>query len=149
MHDGGFLTISSFVPLLPLLLALAASQSDEPQPSVQRLVVERQWVLRVPVRPRPPLQRVSWSEGKRFNCIRTDAIRGAVLAGPDRVDFVLRRLRVRATLDGSCGALDFYGGFYLKTDDDRVCAQRDSVHSRMGGSCRIEGFHRLVPKIKG
>lgn len=142
------MTFFSFVSPLPLLLALAASQSAEPRPSVQRMVVERQWIVRVPVRPRPPLQRVSWAEGKRFKCIRTDAIRSAMLAGPDRVDFVLRRLRVRATLDGSCGAIDFYGGFYLKTDDDRVCAQRDSVHSRMGGNCRIEGFHHLVPKLK-
>jgi hypothetical protein len=149
-------TVFSFLAMLPLLLGLAGSASPEagaqagqPQTSVQRLVVERQWILRVPVRPRPVLQRISWAEGKRFKCVRTNAIRGAMLAGPDRVDFVLGRERIRATLDGSCGALDFYGGFYLKTDDDRVCAQRDSLHSRMGGSCRIEQFHRLVAKIKG
>jgi hypothetical protein len=59
-----------------------------------------------------------------------------------------RRERVRASFDGNCPALDFYGGFYLKTQDERVCAKRDSVHSRMGGSCRIERFRRLIPKLK-
>ena len=51
----------------------------------------------------------------------TAEIRGALLSGVDHVDFLLRkRQRVRASFDGSCPALDFYGGFYLKTDDERV-----------------------------
>ena len=61
------MTLSSFVLLLPMLLSLATAQDeggkDEPQPSVQRLVVERQWIVRVPVRPRPALHRVNWTEG--------------------------------------------------------------------------------------
>jgi hypothetical protein len=146
-------TVLSFLVLLPLLLGVAASQEDssdaEPQPSVSRLVVERQWIVRVPVRPRRAVPRFEWSEGKRVKCFPTKDIRGALLSGADHVDFVLgRRERVRATFDGSCPALDFYGDFYLKTDDDRVCARRDSVHSRMGGSCRIERFHRLKWKLK-
>ena len=142
------MTVSSFLVLLPLLLALTSAQRDEPQPSVQRMVVERQWIVRVPVRPRPALQRFTWTEGPGYKCVRTNAIRGALLSGRDSVDFLLRRQRVRATLDGTCTALDFYDGFYLKTDDDRVCAQRDFVHSRMGGSCRIERFQQLVRKLK-
>jgi hypothetical protein len=144
-------TVTSFVALLPLLLSVAAfqddSQAEEPQPGVSRLVVEHQWIVRVPVRPQRSAPRFEWSEGKRVKCFPTKDIRGARLAGVDHVDFVLgRRERVRASFDGNCPALDFYGGFYLKTDDDRVCARRDSVHSRMGGSCRIERFRRLVPK---
>jgi hypothetical protein len=149
-------TVSSFLALLPLLLSLAAAQReprdeprDEPRPSVRRLAVERQWIVRVPVRPRPLVQRFEWTEGQGYKCVRTDAIRSAFLSGQDSVDFVLRRQRVRATLDGNCTALDFYDGFYLKTDDQRVCARRDFVHSRMGGSCRIERFQKLLPKPKG
>ncbi len=147
------MTVSSFLALLPLLLGIAATpgepQSGEAQPSVSRLAVERQWIVRVPVRPQRPLQRFEWSESKRVKCFRTDAIRGALLSGADHVDFVLRqRERVRASFDGNCPALDFYGGFYLKTDDHQVCARRDFVHSRMGGSCRIERFRRLVPKAR-
>lgn len=147
------MTVLSFVALLPLLLGVAAFQDDtqaeEPQPSVSRLVVEHQWIVRVPVRPQRSPPGFEWSEGKGVKCFATKEIRGASLSGVDHVDFVLdRRQRVRASFEGNCPALDFYGGFYLKTDDDRVCARRDSVHSRMGGSCRIERFRRLKPKLK-
>ena len=142
------MTVASFLVLFPLFLALTSAQRDEPEPSVQRMVAEEQWIVRVPVRARPAVQRFEWTAGQGYKCVRTNAIRGAFLAGPDSVDFVLRRQRVRATLGGNCTALDFYDGFYLKTGDERVCAQRDFVHSRMGGSCRIERFQRLVPKLK-
>lgn len=145
------MTVTSFLTLLPLLLAAVAQddQDDGPQPSVQRLVVEERLLLRVPVRPRPVVPRFDWIEGQRYKCVHISAIRGALLAGPDHVDFMLpRRQRMRASFDGNCPALDFYGGFYLKPDDHRICAGRDFVHSRMGGSCRIAGFRRLVPKLK-
>lgn len=148
MHDDGAVTVSSLFTLLPYLLGLASIQADQAQPSVRRLVVERQWIVRVPVRPRPAMQRFHWAAGQGYNCVRADAIRGAFLSGQDSVDLLLRRQRVRATLDGSCKALDFYDGFYLKTDDQRVCARRDFVHSRIGGSCRIERFQQLLPKLK-
>lgn len=147
------MTVSSLVVLLPLLLGLAAvqdePQNDEPQPTVSRLVVERQWIVRVPVRSRPALQRLEWKESKGFKCLDTNAIRGALLSGPDHVDFLLpHRQRIRARFGGNCPALDFYGSFYLKTEDHQVCARRDFVHLRMGGSCRIERFRRLVPRIR-
>ena len=142
----------SFLALLPLLVGMTAFQAeskDDPQPSVSRLVVEREWIVRVPVRPQRAPQRLEWNEGKKVKCFEASEIRGALLSGAEHVDFVLRpRERVRATLDRNCPALDFYTGFYLKTEDDRVCARRDSIHSRMGGSCRIERFRRLVPKLK-
>ena len=135
--------------LLPLALGLAGSQADGLLPSVGRLVGEREIIFRVPVRPRSAGPGIEWVEGDRFKCVKTSAIRGAVLAGSDHVDLILPRARrVRASFDGNCPALDFYGGFYLKSDDHRICATRDSVHSRMGGSCRIHRFHRLVPKLR-
>jgi hypothetical protein len=76
-------------------------------------------------------------------------IRGALLSGTDHVDFLLPdRQRIRATFDDDCPALDFYGDFYLRTEDHQLCAKRDSVHSRIGGSCRIERFRKLAPKLK-
>ena len=147
------MTVPTFLALLPLLLGLAAGQDepqgDEPRPSVSRLVVEEQWIVRVPLRQRAPNPRFEWKESKGFKCVDTNAIRGAMLAGRDHVDFLLpHRQRIRASFGGNCPALDVYGGFYLKTDDHQVCARRDFVHSRMGGSCRIERFRRLVRKIK-
>jgi hypothetical protein len=53
---------------------------------------------------------------------------------------------VRAKFNDDCPALDFYRGFYLKPGDDRLCAKRDFVHSRMGESCQIEQFRGLKAK---
>jgi hypothetical protein len=71
-----------------------------------------------------------------------------MLSGPQQVDFILvNRQHVRAELDNDCPALDFYGGFYLQLPDDRLCAGRDAIRPRMGGSCTIEKFKMLVPKL--
>ena len=142
------MNLPTVVALLPLVLGLAGWQADQALPSIGRLMGERDVIFRVPVHPRSAGPRLEWDEGERFKCINTSAIRGAVLAGPDHVDLLLaRRQRIRASFEGNCPALDFYGGFYLQTEDHRVCARRDSVHSRMGGSCRIAQFHRLIPKL--
>ena len=93
---------------------------------------------------------LEWSERKGPKCIAVDEIRGAMLSGRDGVDFMLpHRRRVRAKLADDCPALDFYNGFYLSTEEDeRICARRDTIRSRVGGSCRIERFRELVPKIR-
>ncbi|MEO6226188.1 MAG: hypothetical protein ABIO80_10130 [Sphingomicrobium sp.] len=113
-----------------------------------RLVVQDEVILRVPVFPRQRGPRITWIERRGPNCIPIAAIRRALLIGPDRVDFILaNRARVRAEFSDGCPALDFYGNFYLQPADDRICAGRDAVHSRMGGSCTIERFKQLVPAI--
>ncbi len=143
------MTLPAFLALLPLIIGLAGSQADQSLPSVGRLVGERDVIWRVPVRPQADPPRLEWVEGDRFKCVKASALRGAILSGPDHVDLLLaQRQRVRASFDGDCPALDFYGGFYLKSDDHKVCARRDFVHSRMGGSCRIENFRRLAPKLR-
>ena len=57
------------------------------------------------------------------------------------------RARIRAKLEDDCPALDFYTGFYLQPEDERLCARRDAIHSRIGRSCTIERFKLLIPKI--
>jgi hypothetical protein len=92
---------------------------------------------------------VDWHEKKGPKCLPTAMIRRALLSGSEDVDFVLAdRARVRAKLDEDCPALDFYAGFYLQPQDDQLCAGRDAIHSRMGGSCTIEHFKLLVPKLR-
>src|SRR5690349_7956017 len=130
------------------MLGLISAQPVAVQ-SVTRLVVEDEVILRVPVQPRPLSQRYEWIEQKGPRCIAAGAVRRALLSGPEQVDFVLaNRSRVRAQFDEDCPALDFYAGFYLQPEDDFVCAKRDAVHSRMGGSCRIDRFRRLIPNLK-
>ena len=140
-------TILKFVPLL---LGLFAAQPVMVGQSVTRLVVQDEVILRIPVQPRPLLPQFEWQERKGPKCIGAGAIRGALLSGPHQVDFVLGGTRrIRAVLDEDCPALDFYGGFYLQQPhDERICAGRDAIHSRMGGSCTIERFKQLIPKLR-
>lgn len=143
------MTPGAFLTLLPMLLGLAAVQPGTVQQSVSRLVVQDEVILRVPVVPRQQLPRVRWIARKGPDCIPVAAIRRALL-GPERVDFILaNRARVRAEFDENCEGLDFYGNLYLQPPDNRICAGRDAVHSRMGGSCTIGRFKQLVPQLVG
>lgn len=135
-----------------MLLGFLAVQPSAVQETVTRLVVQDEVILRVPVQPRPFIPQIEWIEHKGPKCIPAGAIRRAVLSGEeqiDQVDFVLAdRSRIRAKFDEDCPALDFYAGFYLQPQDERLCAHRDSIHSRMGGSCTIERFRQLEPRFK-
>jgi hypothetical protein len=140
---------ASIWSLLPLLLGLFAAQPVAVGQSVTRLIVQDEVILRVPVQPRPLMPQVEWIEKKGPKCVPVAAIQRALLQGSEEVDFVMiNRTRIRAQLDEDCPALDFYGGFYLQPEDDRLCAQRDAIHSRMGGSCTIERFKQLIPKFR-
>jgi len=134
---------SLFLSLLPAMFSFAAvNQSDE----VRTLVVEREVIMRIPVRPRP-VRPYSWEEKKGPKCIDAGTIRGAALSGRETVDFLLYdRTRLRAQLADDCPALDFYNGFYVTPEGGKLCARRDEIHSRIGRSCTIERFRRLVPK---
>ena len=141
--------VGTFFSVIPVLLGLVAAQPGALEQAVTRLVIQDEVILRVPVEPRPIGPTIQWIERHGPKCIPVSAIRGAVLSGPEQVDFMFgNRARVRAQFDEDCPALDFYGGFYLQTDGDRLCAGRDAVHSRMGGSCTIERFKLLVPKFR-
>lgn len=141
--------MGTFWSFVPLLLGLFAVQPGAIEQSVTRLVVQDEIILRVPVQPRPLLPEIEWHEKKGPKCVATAAIRRAFLSGTEDVDFVLSdRGRIRAKLDEDCPALDFYQGFYLQPEDDQLCAGRDAIHSRMGGSCTIERFRVLVPKFR-
>lgn len=136
------MTVALLLSLFPALLGFSTgAQSDR----VRTLVVQQEVIMRVPVRPRALPPALAWTEHKGPNCLATSAVRGASLSGREHVDFLLHdRRRLRAELSADCPALDFYNGFYLRPEQGRICAGRDSVHSRMGSSCRIERFRTLV-----
>ena len=143
------MTFASFFALLPALLGLAAAQAPEQPTEVRRILVRDEVIIRVPIRVRRIAPDLSWIERKGPKCIHAKNLRGALLSGPDSVDFILGgKKRIRATFDTRCPALDFYGGFYLNTEDDKVCAGRDMVRSRVGSGCVIEKFHRLSPRSR-
>jgi hypothetical protein len=148
-HGDGRLVIAGTIWKLMLLLGLFGGEPAVVGQSVTRLMVQDEVVLRVPVQPRPLLPAIDWVEHKGPKCIPAGAIRRVLLSGPSQVDFILAdRSRVRAHFDEDCPALDFYAGVYLQTADDRLCVRRDAVQSRIGGSCTIERFRQLVPKLR-
>jgi len=114
---------------------------------VRRIVIHDEVIWRIPVRPRlfPTLE---WKEHKGPKCLAAADVSGAMLSGNSSIDFMMRDgRRFRAEMDSECPALDFYGGFYLQPEDDQICARREEVRSRAGGSCMIERFRRLEPKL--
>jgi len=134
--------------LLPLMFGLLGAQPGSVGQGVTRLVIQDEVILRVPVQPRNLMPGVDWVEKKGPKCIPASAIRRATLSGPEQVDFTLaNRARIRARLEEDCPALDFYAGFYLQPADERLCAGRDAIHSRIGRSCTIERFKLLEPKF--
>ena len=143
------MTAASIWDLLPLLLGLVAAQPGGVGQTVTRLIIQDEVILRVPVQPRPLMPEIEWVEKKGPKCLPAAAIQRALLSGSDQVDFILaNRARIRAKFDEGCPALDFYGGFYLQPEDEQLCSGRDAVHSRIGGSCMIERFKQLVPRIR-
>lgn len=134
-----------------LLLAFGGASDGEAQSERDgRLTVRQRLIIRVP--PHAPRVDASsplftrWREGRGPRCIAMRAVSGATLLGESSVDFVLRDdSRIRAHLEGGCVALDFYRGFYVNgTEDGMICADRDSIRSRMGGECEIERFRSLT-----
>jgi hypothetical protein len=135
--------------IVPLLLGLFAAQPGAVGQTVTRLIIQDEVILRVPVQPHALIPQFEWVEKKGPRCIPAAAIQRALLSGSQQVDFIMaNRSRVRAVLDEDCPALDFYAGFYLQPADERLCAQRDAVYSRIGGSCTIERFKQLLPRIR-
>lgn len=127
-----------------------APDTPAPMPGLRYadVLIRQRVIIRVPTRDLPPPQITQWREKKAKKCIPGRPIAGAVLVSPDTVDFVLAEgLRIRAKLETSCPALDYYRGFYLRpdADDGLICAKRDAIHARSGGECVISRFRRLVP----
>lgn len=131
------------------MFGLLGAQPGPVGQSVTRLVIQDEVILRVPVQPRPIARNIEWVEKKGPKCISAGAIQWASLSGREEVDFILNnRARIRAKLEDDCPALDFYRGFYLQLEDDRLCVRRDAIHSRVGRSCTIQKFNQMVPKFR-
>lgn len=131
----------------------SASDAAPPPPAAlpPPIIIRRQIVIRS-MRLRPfaaPGNKapIVWQEVKGPRCVPARAIAGATLLGQRRVDLILRnRSRVRLLLGSSCPALDYYHGFYLTPGSDGlICADRETVRSRVGGECEIDALRVLRP----
>jgi hypothetical protein len=137
-----------------LLLMTLPTAAGEPTPAepiqFAQVMVREQILIRVPGRARGRQARavsapVNWKESRGPKCLSMRTIAAATLLSQNSFDLVLRdRSRIRAKLEKSCPALDYYYGFYIRqTPDGQICADRDSIRSRMGGQCGIERFRTL------
>ena len=112
---------------------------------VPRITVTTTIVTARRAAPAPPP--AAMVERKADDCIRMQRIVAFAITERDSVDLMLNDgTRMRAKLGSKCPALDFYSGFYLRPNPDgKMCANRDSIRSRSGGSCEIQAFRTLVP----
>lgn len=139
---------AGLIGIVAYVLAGSEAQAPPPDAGVRVMTVERRMIVRVPVSPRA-IARLRWEERDGPKCIPVRALAGAFLSAPDSVDFVLRnRQRLRARLDDDCDGLDFYGSLYMQPESPMICAGRDVIRSRVGGSCGIRRFHALVPHLE-
>lgn len=129
-----------------LLLAAGASvpAPAEPSRAKPRIMVREQMVIHMRGRFTPPVA-VQWKEGKGPKCVAVRLIAGAAMVSQNSVDLVLHTgKRIRARLESSCPALDYYYGFYITPNKDgMICEDRDIIRSRMGGQCEIDRFRGL------
>ena len=139
-------------PALLLLAALSgAPEEASPADPMQfaQVMIREQILIRVPSRLRQAQasleDQIEWKEKKGPKCVPMKLISGATLLSEDSVDLIFKdKSRMRAKLDQSCPALDYYYGFYIRPNKDgQICADRDSIRSRMGGECGIDKFKLL------
>lgn len=143
-----------FLLLLTLTPAASAQVAQWDGAELAQLSIHQRIVIRIPrILGRRPEQKsepaaVRWVEKKGPRCVPMSALEGAIITGGDSVDLIVADgTRLRAGFDDDCPALDFYSGLYVKgTTDGMICADRDSIRSRSGSVCRIDGFKRLVAK---
>lgn len=122
-----------------------SSSSAANRPMVRRVIIRNQLVLKIPLQPRQSkISQYRLLDEPR--CLSTRAITGARMSGQRSIDFLIMGDRhLRAHMSQDCKSLDFYGGFYLQPRDEKVCAGRDTIRTRMGGNCNIERFQLLQP----
>lgn len=129
------------------VLAMAAASAGEQSVEMAQLTIRQRIVIRVPAAPATPIPipRMRWKEKSGPKCIPMNGLAAAAVMKSDAVDLMLRGgKRLRAQFDSACPSLDFYSGFYIMpSDDGKICAGRDMIHSRAGGRCGIAKFKTL------
>ena len=158
-------------PLIAMLVALGspqgledgagvphadAAQDGRRAPVSRQVRIERRVILRISPQPGntrrdllaqlPPraaaLRLVERPHGK---CLDASEIVGVSDRGSRLVMYLRDRQIITAELEKACSPRDFYLGFYVeRSDDGKLCVDRDRLMSRAGARCRISKFNRLV-----
>ena len=131
----------------PLLTVEAANQ----------VRIEQHTTIRIAPRSAPPRPNMLISPPRRISqprlverrmskCLPASRLAGVQVETGNRLILYLRdRRMVRAELERSCRARDFYSGFYLSTSEDgQLCVGRDTLLSRSGANCKLTRIRQLV-----
>jgi hypothetical protein len=155
--SAGALPPASAAPL-PLSVTAEFVPVETPPPPVTYSVqmrIEQRVIIRVPRHnsaqrkalfdQQRPAER-EYEEKKFGKCLAMGSIRSVRIEGGRNLQLLLADQRlVRAKLEKSCEARSFYSGFYMeKSDDGRICTERDTLLSRSGAKCTVDEFRLLV-----
>ena len=88
------------------------------------------------------------ARGAKTRCVGIDHVAGAVVFGDRAVELSMSDgSHWRMGFAQSCPALGFYSGFYYRRAvAGRLCAGRDAVIARSGGTCPISTITR-IPRL--
>ena len=134
--------------------ALNDMLATEPEIMMQ-VRIEQRIVIRVPVRssgrtslsssvaPAPKARR--YKATKIGKCVTMNDVAGVQLWNDDSLILHMRdSSMVRAELEKTCRAKDFYQGFYmLKSGDGMLCSERDVLQARSGTKCEVEEIRQI------
>ena len=136
--------------MVALGLAQMPAAGDPDAQQLAQVVIRERVIVRVPTRMPPERKQrpMAWKEKAGPKCMPLQGIAGAALIDSETVDFIVQGgTRLRAQLESSCPALDYYNGFYLRPGEDgMICSNRDAIHARSGGECQIKRFRKLIPR---
>ncbi len=142
--------LSEMVPGWPRFEAIGKA------PAAHQVRIERRVILRVspqssemrrsmfsqlPEQAAPP-QLVERPYGE---CLDASDIVGVSSRKSRLVMYMRDRKIITAELEKACSPRDFYLGFYVeRSDDGKLCVDRDRLMSRAGAKCRLASLNRLV-----
>jgi hypothetical protein len=91
---------------------------------------------------------IKYKEEKIGKCLQVNRLIGSRPDGKDKLEFVTRDQQlIRAYLGDGCLAREFYAGAYVeRSEDGKICAERDILHARTGAQCEIDKFRLMVPQ---
>lgn len=140
-------------------MAVIASATMIDQPPLFQVRIEQRIILRVPRRngrtdvidmlaPVVPQRETRFRVRKIGKCVVMHDVAGVQVLNDDSLVLFLRDRRlVRAELEKACHARDFYQGFYMvKSEDGRLCADREVLQARSGSKCEIDELRELIPQ---
>lgn len=87
-----------------------------------------------------------FEEREMERCVPMARISGVQTGTGNRLLLFLSDNRIiSVNLERACRAREFYSGFYIeRSEDGRLCVDRDELQSRSGAKCEVEAMRQLV-----